>query len=125
MRGDLVKRTILLSLSLLFLLVLKPTLQVSAGRGLPVQICQGGEVDNEVVNVSKSAGDELVWFSDGDGFTITFQTSPFSASTFHVPAGGTASSGPVRPGAALGHYAYYIADDSDGTGGDPDVNVKR
>ena len=95
-----VKRTIFLSLSLLLLLVLKPTLQVSAGRGLPVRISQGGEVDNEVVNVSKSAGDEVVWSSDGDGFTISFQTSPFAASTFHVPAGGSASSGPVRPGAA-------------------------
>jgi hypothetical protein len=119
-----VKKTILLSLSLLFLLVLKPTLQVSAGHGLPVHICQGGEVDNEVVNVSKSAGDELVWSSDGDGFTISFQTSPFFASTFHVPAGGTASSGPVRPGAALGHYDYYITDDNDGSGGDPGIKIK-
>jgi hypothetical protein len=81
-------------------------------------------VDNEEVNVSKSAGDELVWSSDGNGFTITFQTSPFSASTFHVPAGGTASSGPVRPGAALGHYAYYISNDSDGSGGDLGIKIK-
>ena len=119
------KKTILLSLSLLLLLVLKPTLQVSAGRGLPVRISQGGEVDNEVVNVSRSAGDEIVWSSDGDEFTISFQTSPFAVSTFHVPAGGTASSGPVRPGAALGHYPYYISDDSDGRGADPDVDVRH
>jgi len=90
-----VKKTILLSLSLLLLLVVKPTLQVSAGRGLPVHISQGGEVDNEVVNVSRSAADEVVWSSDGDEFTISFQTSPFAASTFHVPAGGSASSGAV------------------------------
>jgi hypothetical protein len=85
MRGDACEEDYsLISLpTLLFLPVLKPTLHVSAGRGLPVHICQGGEVDNEVVNVSKSAGDELVWSSDGDGFTITFQTSPFAASTFH------------------------------------------
>jgi hypothetical protein len=120
-----VKKTIVLSLSLLVLLALMPTLKVSAGRGLPVHICQGGEVDNEVVNVSKSAGDELVWSSDGDGFTISFQTSPFATSTFHVPAGGTASSGPVRPGASLGRYPYYISDDSDGTGADPDVDVRK
>ena len=110
------KKTLLLSLSLLLLLVLMPTLRVSAGRGLPVRIGQGGEVDNEVVNVSKSAGDELVWPSDGDGFTISFQTCPFAASTFHLPAGGTASSEPMRPGAALGHYAYYITGDGDSQG---------
>ena len=86
------KKAILLSLSLLLLLVLQPTLQVSAGGGLPVRIGQGGEVDNEVVNVSRSAGDEVVWSSDGDEFTISFQTSPFAASAFHVPAGGSASS---------------------------------
>jgi hypothetical protein len=119
------KRAILLSLSLLLLLVLQPTLQVSAGRGLPVRIGQGGEVDNEVVNVSRSAGDEVVWSSDGDEFTVSFQTSPFAASAFHVPAGGSASSGPVRPGAALGHYQYFISDDSNGKGADPDVNVKH
>jgi hypothetical protein len=120
-----VKRTILLSLSLLLLLVLKPTLQVSAGRGLPVHISQGGEVDNEVVNVSRSAADEVVWSSDGDEFTISFQTSPFAASTFHVPAGGSASSGAVKPGAALGRYPYFISDDSDGKGADPDVDIRR
>ena len=118
------KKTLLLSLSLLLLLVLKPTLQVSAGRGLPVH-SQGGEVDNEVVNVSRSAGDEVVWSSDGDGFTISFQATPFAASTFQVPAGGSASSGPVRPGAALGRYPYFISDDSDGKGADPDVDIRR
>jgi hypothetical protein len=120
-----VKKTILLSLSLLLLLVLKPTLQVCAGRGLPVRISQGGEVDNEVVNVSRSTGDEVVWSSDGDEFSISFQTSPFATSTFHVPAGGSASSGPVRPAAALGRYQYYISDDSNGEGADPEVNIKK
>ena len=119
------KKAILLSLSLLLLLVLQPTLQVSAGGGLPVRIGQGGEVDNEVVNVSRSAGDEVVWSSDGDEFTVSFQISPFAASAFHVPAGGSASSGPVRPGAALGRYQYFISDDSNGKGADPDVNVKH
>jgi hypothetical protein len=40
----------------------------------------------------------VVWTSDGDEFTISFQTSPFAASTFHIPAGGSVSSGPVRAG---------------------------
>jgi len=82
-------------------------------------------VDNEVVNVSRSAADEVVWSSDGDEFTISFQTSPFAASTFHVPAGGSASSGAVKPGAALGRYPYFISDDSDGKGADPDVDIRR
>lgn len=119
------KRAILLSLSLLLLLVLQPTLRVFAGRGLPVRIGQGGEVDNEMVNVSRSAADEIVWSSDGDEFTISFPTSPFARSEFHVPAGGSASSGPVRPGAALGRYPYFISDDNNGKGADPDVNVKH
>jgi hypothetical protein len=96
-----VKKITLFSLSLLLLLVLKPNSKVFAGRALPVHVGQGCEVDNEVVNVSRSAGDEVVWSSDGDGFTISFQTSPFAASTFRVPAGGSASSGPVRPGAGI------------------------
>ena len=103
------KKTILFSLSLFLLSVLQPATHVSAGRGLPVNIHRGGEVDNEMVNVSKSAGDEIVWYSDGDEFTVSFPTSPFDASTFHVPAGGTASSGPVRSNAALGHYSTSSA----------------
>src|SRR6476646_10122175 len=100
MRGTLVKKAILFSLLLLLLLVLRPTSQVHAGRTLPVCVSQGGEVDNEAVNVSRSASDEVVWTSHGDEFTISFQTSPFAASTFHIPAGGGVSSGPVRAGAA-------------------------
>jgi hypothetical protein len=123
-RNPFVKKIILCALSLLFLLVLVPNSQVHAGRALPVHIGQGGEVDNEVVNVSKSAGDEVVWSSDGDPFTISFPTSPFAASTFHVPAGGSASSGPVAAGAGVGHYQYFISDDNDGQGGDPGVNIK-
>ncbi len=119
------KKTVLFSISLLLLLILNPNSAVDAGRALPVHIGQGGEVDNEVVNVSMSAGDEIVWSSDGDAFTISFQTSPFATSTFHVPAGGSASSGPVRPGAGIGHYPYFISDDNDGKGADPDVDVRK
>jgi hypothetical protein len=125
MRGTLVKRKIVFSLSLLLLLVLKPNSDVHAGRALPVHIGPGGDVDNEVVNVSRSASDEVVWSSDGDDFTITFPTSPFAASTFHVSGGGSTSSGPVRPGAALGRYQYFINDDTLGQGADPDVDVRH
>lgn len=67
---------------------------------------------------------KIVWSSDGDAFTISFQTSPFAASTFHVPAGGSASSGPVRPGAGIGRYQYFISDDSEGRGADPGVDIR-
>lgn len=120
----LVTKIIFCALSLLILLALKPTSQVFAGQALPVHIRQGGDVDNEEVNLSRSAGDEVVWSSAGDEFTISFQISPFAASSFHVPAGGSISSGPVRSNAALGHYQYFISDDSSGNGGDPGVNIK-
>lgn len=119
------KKTGIFSLSLFLLLILKPNSQVFAGRALTVHVGQGCEVDNEVVNVSKSAGDEIVWSSDGDAFTVSFQSSPFTASTFRVPAGGSASSGAVRPAAGIGRYQYFISDDSDGKGADPEVNVKH
>ena len=119
------KKIIVCALSLLFLLVVRPNSQVHAGRALPVHVGQDGEVDNEVVNVGKSAGDEVLWSTDGDSFTISFPASPFAASTFHVPAGGNASSGPVVAGAGIGHYQYFISDDNDGQGADPDVNMKK
>jgi hypothetical protein len=120
-----VKKTILFALSLFLLLVWKPAANVSAARALPVHIHQGGDVDNEVVNVSKSAGDELVWYSEDDPYTVTFQTSPFAISTFHVPAGGSVSSGPVAAGAGVGQYPYFISDDNTGQGGDPGLDVRH
>ncbi len=118
------KNIVLLSLALLLIFLFNQNSPVFAGQALPVHIAPGGEVDNEVVNVSRSAGDEVVWSSAGDGFTITFQTSPFAASTFQVPAGGSISSGPVRPDTGLGRYHYFIKDDN-GQGGDPDVDVRH
>ena len=119
------KTTILFSLCLILLLVLKPNVDVHAGQALPVHISPGGDVDNEVVNVSRSAGDEVVWSSGGDDFTVSFTTSPFAASTFHVPAGGSISSGPVRAGAGVGRYHYFINDNTLGQSGDPDVDVRH
>ena len=85
------KKIVLFSLTLLVLLVVKPTLQVSAGRALPVHISQGGDVDYEVANLSRSANDEVVWYSDGDDFTVSFQTSKHRSGE----AGGCAWSLPV------------------------------
>lgn len=118
------KKTVLLSLALVLLLTLNPTSRVVAGQGLPVHLRRGGEVDNEVVNVRKSAGDEVVWVSDGDEFTISFPVNPFAASSFHVPAGGSASSGPVGSDASPDHYRYFITDKTDGRSADPSLIVK-
>jgi len=60
---------------------------------LPVHIRQDGEVDNEIVNLRRCAGDEIVWQSEGDEFSIHFPNTPFEKDTFHVPAGESASSG--------------------------------
>lgn len=60
-----------------------------------------GNVDNETVHVSKSAGHEVTWFSRTKAI-ITFSSesgSPFAETTFHVPAGGSVSSGPAKPAA--------------------------
>ncbi len=116
---------ILCSITLLVLLLLSPTIRVTAGRSLPVHVHPGGDVDYEVVNISKSAGDEVVWVSDGDQITITFPTSPFTASSFQIAAGGSVSSGPVRADAAPDHYRYFISDETTGTSVDPDVNIKH
>ena len=62
------KKTILFSLSLLLLLVWKPNSPGVCRAVAPVHVGQGCEVDNEVVNIGKSAGDEVVWSSDGDAF---------------------------------------------------------
>ena len=48
------------------------------GPKLQVNIHENCEVDYEVVNVRKSVGEQVEWHSDGEGFTIEFESSPFS-----------------------------------------------
>ena len=69
-----------------------------AGAKLPVHIRQNCDVDYEVVNVRRSAQDEIEWVSDGDGFVIEFESSRFDSDTFSVPAGQSVPSGPVPGG---------------------------
>jgi hypothetical protein len=91
---------------------------------LPVHIHQDCEVDNEVVNVRKSTGDEIVWHSSGDEFTVEFPITPFAQRTFVVPARGSVGSGPIRPDAPVTVYGYNVANVALAMSADPEVNVK-
>ncbi len=97
---------------------------VLSEKHLPVHIRRDGEVDNELVNVRKSEEEEVVWLSDGDEFKIYFPITPFEEQTFHVPAGGSANSGPIRPDAPIDFYKYVITDVALAKSADPGLNVK-
>lgn len=70
-----------------------------------------GKVDNETVHVSKKAGHQVTWSSSGKAI-IAFSSrdgSPFAEATFHVPAGGSVSSGPAKPTAETEKpYKYSV-----------------
>jgi hypothetical protein len=91
---------------------------------LAVHIGSDGSVDNETVNLSKQAGEEIVWHSNGEEFEITFPVSPFKTQQFNVMSRQSTHSGPVRSDAGVGYYPYYITITSKGAIGDPGVNVK-
>jgi hypothetical protein len=91
---------------------------------LPVHIRQDGEVDNEIVNLRRCVGDEIVWQAEGADFTIDFPNTPFEENRFHVPAGGSASSGPVRPDASIDRYQYFITNVALAKSADPGADIK-
>ena len=95
-----------------------------SNKQLGVHIRRDGEVDNELVNVSRSAREEVVWVSDSDEFSVHFPTTPFDEDTFHVPAGGSTSSGPVRLDAPIDKYQYFITNVALAKSADPGLNVK-
>jgi hypothetical protein len=69
-----------------------------------------GEVDIDSVHVSKSAGHQITWSSDGKA-VIAFSSeagSPFEEAIFHVPAGGSVSSGPAKATAEEKSYKYSV-----------------
>ena len=76
-----------------------------------VHAAEDGQVDNATVHVSKSAGHQVTWFSPSKA-TIAFSPkdgSPFKEATFHVPAGGSVSSGPAKAAAeAEKAYKYSV-----------------
>ena len=91
---------------------------------LPVHIRKNAVVDNEIVNLRLSAGEELEWFSDSDEFTIEFPISPFGQKKFVVPAGGSMTSGAIRPDAPYTQYLYNVCNVALALSADPGVNIK-
>jgi len=64
-----------------------------------------GHVDNDTVTVK--AGDQVTWTArPGQQSTVVFDSSPFGATTFTVPAGGSISSGTST--APNGNYKYTV-----------------
>jgi hypothetical protein len=93
---------------------------------LPVHIYDHCDVDYEVVNLSKEAGDQIEWHSTGEAFTIEFESSPFERDRFEVPAGGCIGSGPVARNAPYASFHYMIRSRANlAMSADPDVNIKR
>lgn len=70
-----------------------------------------GQVDNDTVHVSKSAGHQVTWSSRSKAI-VAFSSesgSPFEEATFHIPAGGSVSSGPAKVTAeAEKRYKYSV-----------------
>jgi hypothetical protein len=81
------------------------------GANKPVHIIDDkGTVDRDDVDIYKKSGDEVTWIADVAASTIDFTNgSPFTGgSSFQVPAGGSASSGPVRKDAEPKRYKYTV-----------------
>ena len=91
---------------------------------LPVHIRKNAEVDNEVVSLRMCMGEEIVWHSDGDEFTVEFPITPFKDKTFVVPPGGSVGSGPIRADAAITTYFYNVTNVAMAMSADPGVNIK-
>ncbi len=91
---------------------------------LPVHIHKNAEVDNEIVNLRMCMGEEIVWYSDGDEFTVEFPITPFQEKTFVVPPGGSVGSGPIRPDAAVTKYFYNVTNVALAMSADPGVDIR-
>jgi hypothetical protein len=55
---------------------------------------------------------------------IEFPKSPFEESKFHVPAGGSVSSGPVRPDSPIDYFQYFITNVALAKSADPGADIK-
>lgn len=89
-------------------------------------INERGHVDQDVVHISKDAEEEIVWATDHKNVSVVFTSedgSPFQESVFHVPAGGSVSSGPALKGA--GHKAYKYTVKGEGGDNDPRVIIQN
>lgn len=97
-----------------------------AAAPLPVNIRKNADVDNEIVNLRISEGEQLAWSADpqSGGFTIDFPITPFASKTFVVPAGQCVPSGPIKSDAPITLYFYKITNNTSGEANDPGVNIK-
>jgi hypothetical protein len=89
-------------------------------------INEKGHVDQDVVHISKGAEEEIVWGTEHKNVKVVFSSeegSPFQESIFHVPAGGSVSSGPALKGA--GHKAYKYTVKGEGGDNDPRVIIQN
>jgi len=80
-----------------------------------------GHADPKSQKLDKKQGDEAEWVStDGQSHLVEFRgESPFTnGKTFPVPAGGSASSGPIDPKITQRKTYKYFVD-----GVDPDVEI--
>ena len=82
-----------------------------------------GEVNQPTVRLSSD--EEVTWFAhDSQTATILFsQGSPFSDTTFQVPAGGSISSGRIRDDAKDQRYKYSVVGPKGKN--DPEVIIER
>lgn len=87
-----------------------------------------GQVDVYDVDISRGGRDEVTWFAHGAvRATIEFSSadgSPFQDATFHVPAGGSVSSGPAKGSAVVGKYYKYTVKGPKGSN-DPGVIIQN
>jgi hypothetical protein len=95
---------------------------------LVVNIYHNGDVDNEVVNLSKGDGDVVIWQNQHHhDFTIQFKTSPFAsgATIFTVPARSAISSGPLNNTVQSGVIIdYTIQSSAMAMASDPGIKIK-
>ncbi|HEV2495946.1 MAG TPA: hypothetical protein VG204_23180 [Terriglobia bacterium] len=74
--------------------------------------------------LSKKKRDQALWKSgDGQGYTITFDVSPFKKGPqFTVKPNGTTASGPIRDDASYDDYEYTV-DGDNGCHQDPVIHI--
>lgn len=101
----------------------------SAAKHVRINRDDGG-VDQEEVRISLGNNEEVIWTADNHrSATITFKAeSPFQDTVFHVPAGGSVTTGPARNGAlpktvSEKRYKYTVAGPSGSN--DPIVIIQR
>lgn len=93
------------------------TVRVFTNQAQHVRILNpNGEVDQPNIAISKSGGEHVTWFAHEEySATVRFDAaegSPFSQSTFPIPAGGSVDSGPIRPEAEHKEYNYDVVSDN-------------